>query len=209
MENVKQYLSENSQASEEIQASCVESLQRIRHFFSIQDAVKPDLSGFYSIVSKQHPVHFTTWTIGNNRNNFDLCLIEYELSYYSGGHRTLGVKTEAHLYFFGLLRLKRDYGTALIRPETLRDKINEWGNPVELDIPEHPQFSRKYYVLAKEKEHFANHLSPELLDFIEQTNELQLEFNGNRCLFRLPSAVQEESSLELCSIGLRLAELLG
>lgn len=208
MENLRHFLSENSQTSEKIQEQCIDSLKEIQRFFSLHDTTKPDLSGFYSIGSKQQPVHFTTWRIGNNRNNFDLCLIEYELSYFSGGHRTGGIKTEVHLYFFGHLQLKRDYGTGLIRPETIRDKINEWVNPVELDIPSHPRFSRKYYVLSTEKDRFSNQLSTELLDFIEQTEELQLEFNGNQCLFRLSGAINHQESINLCSVGLKLDDLL-
>src|ERR1700761_5981445 len=50
-----------------------------------------------------------------------------------------------------LAYLKKDFGRALIRPETLADKLIELIHPVELDFSEDKAFSDTFYVLVNDR----------------------------------------------------------
>jgi hypothetical protein len=63
-----------------------------------------------------------------------------------------GTRLHTDLQLWGIATLKNDFGHVIIKPETLGDKIHEWLHSVELDFEEDPQFSRRFFVLAKDKE---------------------------------------------------------
>lgn len=52
---------------------------------------------------------------------------------------------------WALAYLKKDFGRALIRPETLGDKLLELIHPIELDFVEDKAFSDTFYVLVNDR----------------------------------------------------------
>ena len=181
---------------------CLGCLDNIATIYNITDTALPEISIFNFIASKQNPIYFNAWKVRDSKSLFDLCLVSYEIVYYTasrtGGHR----HTESHLYFFGHLNLTKDFGNALIHPETLGDKITELFDSVEIDLKTYPKFNRKYFVLAENKHDFALLLKSELIKYIQNIEGLQIEFRNNNCIFRLENAVDERESMQLCEIGL-------
>ena len=62
-----------------------------------------------------------------------------------------GVVSGLSFQTWGLAYLKKDFGRALIRRETLTDKIIELVHPVELDFDEDKAFSDTFYVLVNDR----------------------------------------------------------
>ncbi len=183
-------------------------MQEVDRHFEVKAFANPHLSSFHIIKDKRKPFFFKSWQIFDQQASFILCLMEFETVYGIGGSHGESIHEESHKYFYGYLRSKQDFGHTLIRPETLGDKITELFQPIEIDIEGYPRFNRKYYVLSNDKEKFIKAAQPDFLNYLGQTKDLQLEFNGNACLFRLPKSLDTQEALRLCSIGIRLDKIL-
>lgn len=185
-----------------------EIFEALEKHYEITSARNPNLKDFHLFADKQKPSFFNSWRLRKDGQSFSLCLIEYETNFQEVGITGASIKPLRHKYFFGHLNAVKDYGRTLIRPETLGDKISELFLPNELDLKGFQKFNWKYYVLAKEKDKFLASTTRELLNFLADQNNLQVEFNGNRCLFRLDKAVNLKETLALAEIGLELERLL-
>ena len=173
--------------------------------FSVNSARNPQINKFEIFSSKINPIYFRSWFIEYSLFRFKLCLIEYTTEYYHANTMLGQSKSSiAHKYFFGHLKLMKDFGKTYIRHESVLDKISELFNPIEIDFKKHKKFSRKYYVLSNNSDLVKNNFSIELLDFLSSTSNLEIEFDRKSCLFRLPKAMNMKEVLELCSIGLNL-----
>jgi hypothetical protein len=62
-----------------------------------------------------------------------------------------GVTDYYEYQIWALAYLKKDFGRAMIRPETLADKLIELVHPVELDFEEDKAFSDTWYVLVNDR----------------------------------------------------------
>lgn len=176
--------------------------------FEVTNTNKPSINGFYSIISKRNPWHFSAWKVNQDVRSFKLCLIKYESSYTSARFMGGSTNWDTNAYFFGHISLKKDFGKSLIRPETFHDKISELFVPIEVDFKEHPLFSFNYYVIAEDKEKLQNAFPYEFFKFMENIKGLQLEFLNHQCLFRLSKAINPKEGIQLCSIGITLDKLL-
>ena len=61
--------------------------------------------------------------------------------------------------------------------------------------------------MPNDKEHFEKTLTPKFSTFAENINGLEIEFNHNKCLFRLPKAVDKNETMNFCDIGLELYKI--
>lgn len=71
-------------------------------------------------------------------------------------YKVMGIKSRIYhsreYQTWALSYLKKDFGRALIRPETLTDKILEIIHPVELDFSDDKAFSDTFYVLVNDRQ---------------------------------------------------------
>lgn len=109
-------------------------------------------------------------------------------------------------YQFFLIDLKKDYGKALIRPETFGDKVFEVLIPQEIDFPEHPGFSDKYYFYTDEdnKEKTRAAMTPEILEAIYQYDELVIQIVRNIMLVKRLRRITPEDCQELAAFSFQL-----
>lgn len=182
-------------------------LELEKHFTPLRTN-KPRISHFYILASKRAPIHFSAWEIRKNQTGCKLCLVQYDFPYVVVGRYKSHTEWNTSLYFLGYLKLKNDFGIALIKPETLADKVSELFEPVEIDFPSHPLFSFKYYVLARDRETFRQMVTPGLMAFMQKQSGLQLEFRHNQCLFRMPKTTRKNEAVMLAEIGLALDGIL-
>ena len=103
------------------------------------------------------------------------------------------------LQVYGTIKLKNDYGDVLIRPETLEDKIHELIEHEEIRFPDHPHFSRHYYVLAKDVQKFTSIISDDFILLVSKLRKAYLEIHGYRLLVGFKKNADEESLLSLTS----------
>ena len=162
-----------------------------------------DLKNFFSISKKIDFKKVKTWKIFNKPNSFYLCFSNFTNIYVS----KFKYKEDQN-YIFGILDLKKDFGEVLICPETLSNKIFELFNPIELDFESHPKFSKRFYTLAKNKEHFKNTIPIEFLNYLETLKDFEIEFSGKKCVFRMSGLVDNKEINQLCSIGIMLDKIL-
>jgi hypothetical protein len=79
----------------------------------------------------------------------------------------------------GLKKLNRNYGHIFIRPETFEDKVSELFVKSEIDFPDFPKFSFRYYCLADDEIKAKSFANPDRLRCIEKQNEILIDVNGD------------------------------
>jgi len=110
----------------------------------------------------------------NDNIYFGALAIGYKI--YSKG-KTLTESTELHC--FVIKELPSTHEAMLIRPETIADKILDFVTKSDTDFADFPEFSSKYYFIAKNKEEairFANNVR---LQAITYQDRVTIEINKN------------------------------
>ena len=103
-----------------------------------------------------------------------------------------------------VVELNRDYGQAVMRPERLADKVAELFSRNEVDFEEHPQFSRRYYVLSEDETVLRNAVTWEFLNTISLYSGLVIEIRGKTLAATTWKRINPESSLMLTDFGFSL-----
>jgi hypothetical protein len=75
----------------------------------------------------------------------------------------------------GLKKLSRNYGKIFIRPETFEDKVSELFIKSEIDFPDSPKFSFRYYCLTDDEIKARSFATQDRLKSIEKQNEILIE----------------------------------
>jgi hypothetical protein len=134
------YLNKDEKCDWDYYQKCFENI--LTHY-KVIPAQLPVLNSFTSFYSKEIPFVHKSWTVLKEKFKFKLCIVTYQISWLTAPSRySAGTICKAtHPYFFGLLDLKNDFGRALIRPETVADKISEIFEPLEIDFEENKKFS--------------------------------------------------------------------
>ena len=183
-------------------------MNRLSKNFDITETSKPKIDDFYILASKSKPIYFSAWEVKKQEQAFKLCLVQFETSYTTANQFGGSTHTNTSFYLYGQLKIKGNFGTVLIRPETFGDKITELFVKTEVDFELYPLFSYKYFVASDELEPLIKTLPTELIEFLEKINGLQIEFRNQYCLFRLPKAMNPEEAVKLCLIGIELDKIL-
>ena len=179
--------------------------EKVSNDYKVLKVSKPSLSSFEIFNSQKSLKLLQSYSIQKDNNQFILCLIEYNTSHqeaYSYGGIS---KTNSHKYLFGHLKTHSDFGRAFLRPETIGDKISEFFSPTELDIKGFDKFNHNYYLLTSDKEKFIAATNGRLINSIAELKNVEMEFAGRKCLFRLKKAIDLKETLELCKLGIKMA----
>jgi hypothetical protein len=99
---------------------------------------------------------------------------------------------------WGTLKLAKNYGHILIRPESLIDKILEFINPIQLDFPEDKKFSRGFFVLTDDKFKADFFFTPTLRELIKaiDVKDFIIEIFGDRLIIGNKKVIELNSALE-------------
>ncbi|MEO1514067.1 MAG: hypothetical protein AAFV95_03615, partial [Bacteroidota bacterium] len=92
-------------------------------------------------------------------------------------------------YFWIYQEREKDYGKIVVRPETLKDKVEEFFFKQELDFEEDQLFSWKYFVLADKKELARHALNEHSRRLILKNKGIVVDFNGKKRLMRFTNSV--------------------
>lgn len=111
------------------------------------------------------------------------------------GNKKTHIKAKCITY--GYTELSKEGGHVMVRPERLSDKIVDIFTKRELDFDSHPQFSRKYYVLTRNKALTDRMFTYELLDRINQFKKIFVEICDERLLITYNTEMPPESVIEL------------
>ena len=102
---------------------------------------------------------------------------------------------------FMIKRLDFDYGKIMIRPETIQDKVQEIFVKSEIDFPDHPGFSSRYYFVADDKGLARSFATDRRLSLIGMQRELYVEINNNILLAKFARNVSYDDCLVLLELG--------
>jgi len=168
---------------------------RLRRFESCGDGTGTELAEAYAV---------------DGGKPLTLCLVIRPYKIDEGGY-TRGIRTVTRheLRLLGLLELPREAGQALIRPESLSDKIVEAFKPKEVDFHESPVFSKRYYVLATDEPALRSTIKPPALDVLGSRADLFAEISGRDLIVAWPSVPSLETLDEPVSFFAELANAVG
>ena len=102
---------------------------------------------------------------------------------------------------FMIKRLDFDYGKIMIRPESIQDKVQEIFVKSEIDFPDHPGFSSRYYFVADDKGLARSFATDRRLSLIGMQRELFVEINNNILLAKFARNVSYDDCLVLLELG--------
>lgn len=187
-------------------------INHLSKHYTLKSGNFPNLNNF-SIINSNYDVEL----IGGfkiklkNKHNCNIFIIRYsEMEYKFSEYTPYGgdFDSTAYNYIFIKITLNKNWGKALIRPETVQDKIRELFIKEEIDFKSHKTFSENYYVLAKNKLSFIENMNNDILSFLEKTPGLTIEFLENECIFRLPKANHFKEAIQLIEIAEEIVPLL-
>ena len=90
-----------------------------------------------------------------------------------------------------------------LEPEGLWSKFSELVGGKDIDFPDHPAFSQKYYLRGENEEAIRQFFTEPLLNFLENREEMHVECHKNKLLFYKKRDLLEASEIEY---AIRFAE---
>jgi hypothetical protein len=155
----------------------------------------PDLSNFFMFNSLQDAN--VTESLKANILPVKILTVHYFSQYKTPKSRNAG----HDFYFMALMQLNKKVPHTMIYPETLSEKIADIFVRNELDFKDHKKFSRKFYTLSKDKEKLFDLLNSKPLNELVKYNNLEIEINDDRCLFRHSrKPVSKKEAMAICDL---------
>jgi hypothetical protein len=108
---------------------------------------------------------------------------------------------------WALAYLKKDCGRALIRPETLTDKLIELVHPVELDFDDDKAFSDTFYVLVNDRYKAESAMNRDFRNVVMDIRheDVIIEIIGHTLIIGHRKPIMPETTVKLAEFVVRLA----
>ena len=156
-----------------------DSLAIVENAFGAKETSHKNLKTFLMFKNLQAII---TWSLKGTYNgkNLHISLAKYFTSlrvgraYYSGDD----------LYLFGYFIMRNSFPKTYVCKETIREWITDLFLNSEVDFEHSKKFSRKFYVLTEDKKTLSDLLQFKDLDELAAYPDMEVEFQGNACLFR-------------------------
>ena len=116
----------------------------------------------------------------NEEEDMVVVAVEHTTSYPTARNSNKG----SNLCLLGMFSLKKSYPKTYVCRETMREKIMDFFVRRETDLPEHKKFSGRFYLLTDDAERLRTLLQFAPLDDLVEFPEMELEIQGEYCLFR-------------------------
>jgi len=191
--------------SKEYLAVCTEVVDALKKRYSTRSckgAVERTLrkvpDGFYFFQPNEQITVIQALKLSRGSSYVLYCLFVWDATVESVGSRGRIHRTHyTEPYQFAVAQLEPDFGRAIIRPETMADKLVELFERRELDFPQCPDFSRKYFFLAEDEDKARAAASPAFLNEVAGHEGLTLFLTDNEMLATRKKVVSHESCSEL------------
>ncbi|HEU4471926.1 MAG TPA: hypothetical protein VFR58_12620 [Flavisolibacter sp.] len=135
-----------------------------------------------------------------------LSLVKVQYSYTSGKHGT-GIGSYLQAYVF--IELPKAFGHTIIKRETIMNKIMELFQPLEIDFEDDRDFSREFYVLAKDKDKARELMTRRFRDAVREIKgaDPYIECLNDYMLVTNKRGVADDSLNSLIGFGIRISSL--
>jgi hypothetical protein len=183
-----------------------ESKEIVRQKFQMKEASESNFEEFWMMKSMADSMVYETMKSESQFFSLEVSLVEYHTQYRTAKDSNSG----EDYYFFGLLTTKKHYPATLVYPEGIKEKIADIFTKAEIDSKENKKFSRKFYVLTKEKETLQQSFSFLSLDELSEFGQMEFELKENLCLFRnSKKPVSHEEAIEFCKLTEKMIAIFG
>jgi hypothetical protein len=154
-------------------------LHIVRDKLNIEDSSHKDFDVFFMFKTLKATV---TRSLSSSDPNMPLhvSVAKYTSSYPTGKYINSGCSQ----YLFGYFLMNKKFPKTYIHQETIREKITDLILKSEVDFEHSKEFSKKFYVLTEDKYRLLELLQFKNLDDLALYPEMEIEINGNACLFR-------------------------
>jgi hypothetical protein len=115
----------------------------------------------------------------------DLPIEVYQIEYHWSIRLGRGGSSGHDQCFLGLLTLKKGYPPTYIYKETFRTIITDWFIKQDVDFDDQKKFSKSFHVITADKDKLKIMLINKQLDRLAEFPDLEIELNGNHCLFKV------------------------
>ena len=146
--------------------------------------------------------------ITNSFESFHLAFLYVGYSYAYGRKYSYGLTYEYQTW--GIINLRKDFGHVLIKPETFIDKIHELIKSIEIDFPDDPEFSKKYFVVTNDETKARSSLSPLFREQIKSISisDFVLEIKGDKLIIGDRKIIGPDSAIALVNFMDSLSKVL-
>lgn len=148
-----------------------------------------------------------SYVIKNARADCYLLFVEIHKVKKDGNTRSPSLYNYYEHQSWALAYLKKDCGRALIRPETLADKLIELVHPVELDFEGDKAFSDTFYVLVNDRYKAESAMNRDFRNVVMDMRheDLVIEIIGHTLIIGHRKPIMPETTVKLAEFVARLA----
>jgi hypothetical protein len=190
---------------QEFWESLKRSFQVSRSSKVVRDSTAASLRRFETFRDYEDITLMDSWMVSDGTAKTELCFVMTVATISVGGKYSVRNVREETRWPAVVLRLPTDFGSVLIRPETIVDKMMELFSSSEIDFDEHPEFSRRYYVLVSDETKARLGFKMPLLDAFNAEDDLRVEIHGDLLLARIQEPPSEDVVHRLARLGCALA----
>lgn len=184
-----------------------EMIQRIIDYintnYTTEEAALPaNLAEFHLLNDYLSKGEYRTIRITQRSNATYVSFIETHAAYSTRS----GTASAHYLQAYVFVILSRQYGHLVIKKETLRDKLNELLQPLELDFEDDKQFSRQFYVLAKDKDKALQLITQNFRDELKKIHtDVYIEVVNDVMMIGNKKGAAHESLFQLLDLGYKIS----
>lgn len=148
-----------------------------------------------------------SYVIKNARTDCYILFIEIHKVKKDGNTRSSLLYDYYEYQSWALAYLKKDCGRALIRPETLTDKLIELVHPVELDFDDDKAFSDTFYVLVNDRYKAESAMNRDFRNVVMDMRheDVIIETINHTLIIGHHKPIMPETTLKLAEFVVRLA----
>jgi hypothetical protein len=173
------------------------------HKIDIVDSTSVKLKRFESF--RRFQQHYIREAIHVDKS-FKLLIVNVSYIYHAPRGSTLNGED---YQLWGLVKLQKDFGHLFLKREGLTEKLLELFNPLELDFESDAGFSRKYFVLAKDKQKAVETLTAPYREAIKNCSvrDFSIEILGNELLIGNYKYLDPETILDFTKFLTKMANI--
>jgi hypothetical protein len=180
-----------------------ETISEIKKVYDIEPVDLPRFTPARFELLKYYTNILNRKTVRIAGSNTYISFVEVEFPVDSNKYGTI-LRKDFQFYMFTFL--SGSFGHILIRKETFEDKICELFSHIELDFKEDKPFSKRFYVLANEKEKAIRLLNKKFREAILKVGEedVLIEVAEDKVLITNKKTVEVRSAVKLLALGYEL-----
>lgn len=148
-----------------------------------------------------------SYVIKNARTDCYVLFVEIHKVKMDGNTRSSRLYDYYDYQSWALAYLKKDCGRALIRPETLTDKLIELVHPVELDFDDDKAFSDTFYVLVNDRYKAESAMNRDFRNVVMDVRheDVIIEIAGHTLIIGNRKPIMPETTVKLAEFVTRIA----